>query len=295
MVIQRKLPQTNLEIAKTLNNLARSPQHQRLHHRSDRRLARGSGHPKSESSGQARVADTLTSLAAVLTQKAFKEAESNVCEALSIQTNVFGNTHPAVANSLNVLAIIKDKENNTAGEALYRQTLAVRQKLYGDEHLQVALSSYNLGRWLKGRFVMPKRCRSSNRHMAIQKKTSRPQRRNRQHRQRTGGEPAKNLQIRRSRGGASGESRDKYQPWLSVWRPPKPITGWDLPFEEAGKLTEAESVIKESVRIREEPSRHPDDADYGVARHLRRTESDSRKHPILILGAVKQGNAEGHE
>jgi serine/threonine protein kinase/TPR repeat protein/Tfp pilus assembly protein PilF len=153
LAIQRKLPGNHLDTAKTLNDLAGVLNSKGSTVAALSNLRAALVIQKKEAPGKLDEAETLTSLAAVLTRrKALPEAESNVIEALAIETNLFGGIHPVVADSLNVLANIKDKEGKeTEAEALYRQTLAMRQKLYGEEHPQVALSYFTLGRWLKAR------------------------------------------------------------------------------------------------------------------------------------------------
>ncbi|MBD2741293.1 tetratricopeptide repeat protein [Coleofasciculus sp. FACHB-1120] len=65
--------------------------------------------------------------------------------ALAIREKVLGKEHPAVALSLNSLAVLYRLQGNySSAEPLYQRSLAIRENVLGLEHPDVALSLYNL-------------------------------------------------------------------------------------------------------------------------------------------------------
>jgi tetratricopeptide (TPR) repeat protein/transcriptional regulator with XRE-family HTH domain len=67
-------------------------------------------------------------------------------QALAIREQVFGSDHPAVAESLNVLAILSRIQGDyEQAERFHRQALAIREKTLGPEHPATAESLNNLG------------------------------------------------------------------------------------------------------------------------------------------------------
>jgi tetratricopeptide (TPR) repeat protein/transcriptional regulator with XRE-family HTH domain len=66
--------------------------------------------------------------------------------ALAIREQVFGSEHPAVAESLNALAILARLQgDNARAEGLHRKALAIRAKTLGAEHPATTQSLNNLG------------------------------------------------------------------------------------------------------------------------------------------------------
>jgi tetratricopeptide (TPR) repeat protein len=75
----------------------------------------------------------------------YAAAEPLYREALEIRRRVFGEGHPAFAESLNSLAVLYHSMNNfAAAEPLYCRALEIRRKVLGDEHPDFAISLSNL-------------------------------------------------------------------------------------------------------------------------------------------------------
>jgi tetratricopeptide (TPR) repeat protein/DNA-binding XRE family transcriptional regulator len=67
-------------------------------------------------------------------------------QALAIREQVFGSEHPAVAESLNDLAVLaRNQGDYERAERFHRQALAIREKTFGPEHPTTTLSLNNLG------------------------------------------------------------------------------------------------------------------------------------------------------
>ncbi|MEI8252021.1 MAG: tetratricopeptide repeat protein, partial [Synechococcus sp. ELA057] len=78
-------------------------------------------------------------------QGKYAAAEPLYRRALVIREKVLGPAHPAVALSLNNLAVLlNDQGQYAAAETLYRRALAIREKTLGPDHPDVALSLNNL-------------------------------------------------------------------------------------------------------------------------------------------------------
>ncbi len=75
-------------------------------------------------------------------------------EALAIRKQLYGDEHPAVAESLRCLGNDLWRQNREAeGIAAYRQALAMQRKLFGNEHLDVAYSLHGLANALHSQAV----------------------------------------------------------------------------------------------------------------------------------------------
>ena len=67
-------------------------------------------------------------------------------QALAIREQVLGSDHPAVAESLNVLAMLARLQGDyEQAEGFHRQALAIREKTLGPDHPATAMSLNNLG------------------------------------------------------------------------------------------------------------------------------------------------------
>jgi tetratricopeptide (TPR) repeat protein/DNA-binding XRE family transcriptional regulator len=76
----------------------------------------------------------------------YPQSQSLHQQALAIREQVFGPDHPAVADSLNILAMLSRIQNDfEQAERFHQQALAIRQKTLGFDHLETAISLNNLG------------------------------------------------------------------------------------------------------------------------------------------------------
>jgi tetratricopeptide (TPR) repeat protein/DNA-binding XRE family transcriptional regulator len=76
----------------------------------------------------------------------YPQSQSLHRQALAIRKQVFGSEHPAVAESLNVLAILsRIQGDDEQAEVLHRQALAIREQTLGPQHPATAESFNNLG------------------------------------------------------------------------------------------------------------------------------------------------------
>ena len=76
----------------------------------------------------------------------YPQSQSLHQQALAIREQVFGSDHPAVAESLNALAVLARLQGNyKQAEQFHRQALAIREKALGLEHFATVLSLNNLG------------------------------------------------------------------------------------------------------------------------------------------------------
>ena len=93
------------------------------------------------------VANSLNGLAAVLRDEdKLAEAEAMFREALAMRRQLLGNEHPAVAVSLANLALVLAEEGKLVeAESLSSQSLAMFRKLLGDEDAHVAAAFNGLG------------------------------------------------------------------------------------------------------------------------------------------------------
>jgi tetratricopeptide (TPR) repeat protein len=75
-------------------------------------------------------------------------ARKHTEQALALQRKLFGEQHPAVANSLNNLGVVCREQGDLAAARKHiEQALALRRKLFGEQHPDVANSLASLG-WL---------------------------------------------------------------------------------------------------------------------------------------------------
>jgi tetratricopeptide (TPR) repeat protein len=75
----------------------------------------------------------------------YTEAEPYDKRSLAIREKAFGPDHLAVAESLNNLAALYERQRNYAdAEPLYKRSLTIREKALGPDHLEVAQSLNNL-------------------------------------------------------------------------------------------------------------------------------------------------------
>jgi len=74
------------------------------------------------------------------------EAEAQVQRSLELRRARFGDEHPEVAHSLNLLGLLdRDRGRFESAEQWLRQGLAMRRRLLGDDHPDVGFSLNNLG------------------------------------------------------------------------------------------------------------------------------------------------------
>jgi eukaryotic-like serine/threonine-protein kinase len=168
---------------------------------------------------QAIVADTKSHLATALrrlrplgkgAEAVDKEAEAVELEALALRTKLFGPDHPAVAGSLNHLAlIIGDLRRFSESESMAREALRINRKCLGDDNAEVGLSLSRLAAALQNQQRYPEAEQTFLQAIAIQRK-------------------------------ANGE-----YPGELAWT----IHNLAGLFEEQGKLVEAEASYREAVTI----------------------------------------------
>jgi len=93
------------------------------------------------------AARLLYQAGAVLYAQGFYPQSQSLHEfALAIREQVFGPEHPAVAESLNALAILaRIQGDDKQAERLHQQALAIREKTLGPDHPTTAFSLNNLG------------------------------------------------------------------------------------------------------------------------------------------------------
>jgi len=157
------------------------------------------------------VAKSLHSLGAVMTEKGeYANAETLLREALAIRRRSLGAKHPAVASTLTSLSYLCRKEGDGAGAKAYaREALQLRREIHGDEHPGVARSLYDLAQVLSG------------------------------HRDYTGAErlfrEALDMRLR-----LLGEDHPNVATTYS---------SLGLTLIEAGKLEEAESILRQSIAV----------------------------------------------
>ncbi len=76
----------------------------------------------------------------------YSQSQSFHQQALTIREQVFGLDHPAIAESLNALAVLARLDGNyEQAEAIHSQALAIREQALGQQHPETALSLNNLG------------------------------------------------------------------------------------------------------------------------------------------------------
>lgn len=97
------------------------------------------------------LADALHSLAhAQMRLGVLDEAEQNILQAVRIKQRLFGEVHPKVAYSLNILGDVYNYQGRPERAApILRDVLAMRIDLLGADHLDVAVSYHNLGAALR--------------------------------------------------------------------------------------------------------------------------------------------------
>ena len=151
---RRDLGDDNLEVAESLNSLARvlcrrsrlleaeAVQRQAL---ALRKKLLPQTHPQ--------VADSLGDLALILDDKGnYQEAETLNREALALRKQSMGNVHPMTATSLNNLAVVLYKQAKLPeAEDFYRQALNTWTRVYTNEHLDMAPTLSGLGEVLADR------------------------------------------------------------------------------------------------------------------------------------------------
>ena len=82
----------------------------------------------------------------------YEESRSILEQALEIRTAAFGPEHPAVAETLDSLALLAlDGNRLEESETLVRRALKIQHRHFGDEHLEVADSLNSLGLVLRRR------------------------------------------------------------------------------------------------------------------------------------------------
>src|SRR5262249_40239240 len=70
----------------------------------------------------------------LLAQREFSEAEARAREALAIRRKIFGNDHPAIAESLTTLAnALMDQDKTEEAKANLREALEIRKRRFGAE------------------------------------------------------------------------------------------------------------------------------------------------------------------
>jgi tetratricopeptide (TPR) repeat protein len=117
-------------------------------------------------------------------------------EALGIRRKLLGNEHPDVANSLNDLglffcgqrkladavaahrealaALLRDQGKSTEAEALWLEALAIRRKLLGDEHPDLADTLHNLASLIRDQGRLAAAQSLYREAVAIRRKRSHP-------------------------------------------------------------------------------------------------------------------------
>ena len=76
----------------------------------------------------------------------YPQSQSLHQQALAIREQVFGSEHPAVAESLNALAMLSRIQGDyEQAEGFHQQALTIREKMLGPEHPATAQSLNNLG------------------------------------------------------------------------------------------------------------------------------------------------------
>jgi serine/threonine-protein kinase len=139
---------TFYRLAQVLDDKGELPQAEALARRALEIARRRSGE-------HADTARYLARLGAVLRREGELEAaEPPLREALAIRRRLFGDTHPAVALSLNHVAnLVRDRGQLEAAEPLYRESIDTYQRAVGDDYLGLAAARSDLGELLveKGR------------------------------------------------------------------------------------------------------------------------------------------------
>ncbi len=86
------------------------------------------------------------------TEGNYDEAESLLRRVLTEQNQLYGEDHPAVAETLNELGELRlERADYDEAEALLRRALAIRRRLFGDRHREVAVNQIDLARVLAAR------------------------------------------------------------------------------------------------------------------------------------------------
>jgi tetratricopeptide (TPR) repeat protein len=76
----------------------------------------------------------------------YPQSQSLHQQALAIREQMFGSNHPAIAESLNALAMLaRTLGDYEQAERFHRQALAIREKTLGPDHFATAISLNNLG------------------------------------------------------------------------------------------------------------------------------------------------------
>lgn len=97
------------------------------------------------------VSDRLSSLALFLNSRGdIEEVEPLYHRLLAIDRANVGPNHPSVARDLNNLALLlkRDLLRRNEAEPLFRQSLEIYKKVYGEQHILVALVTDNLAQYL---------------------------------------------------------------------------------------------------------------------------------------------------
>src|SRR5207248_2029129 len=82
-------------------------------------------------------------------EKRYDEAEESYREALKIYTAEIGRSHPSTAHVLgNIALLYKNTARMHEAEALFRETLAIMSKFYGNEDMRTARARDFLGSFL---------------------------------------------------------------------------------------------------------------------------------------------------
>jgi tetratricopeptide (TPR) repeat protein len=86
----------------------------------------------------------------------YAAAEEQLRAALDIRRRLFGQQHPATAQTLNLLAgALKERQQFVEAEQCYREALAIRRELFGEQSLEAAETLNDLGQlfYAQGRFA----------------------------------------------------------------------------------------------------------------------------------------------
>lgn len=108
----------------------------------------GAAPDQASPSAQAQAASELFESAQRLYGKGrYAESEPLYLRSLSIQEEVLGPAHSAVATSLNALGLLyRDQGRFAEAESSFKRSLAIRERLFGSAHPDVAAIHNNLGR-----------------------------------------------------------------------------------------------------------------------------------------------------
>lgn len=86
-------------------------------------------------------------------QHLWTDAKKTLQTALDMRRKWFGNTHPLVAEVIDVMGTlywsdVSTQHDVTEPEKLYREALRMREKTLGTSHIHVASTLFKLGEYL---------------------------------------------------------------------------------------------------------------------------------------------------